>query len=65
MKLAKAIRRLKAEYERAKQLDYVRDPVAFALYSVWKEADHEAMRKMRGDKKGRGEETCPDCGRGR
>ena len=65
MKIAKAIRRLKAEYERAKSLEYVRDPVAFALYYVWKEADHEALRKMRGDPKGRGEETCPDRGRGR
>ena len=54
MKLAKAIRRLKAEYERAKSLEYVRDPVAFALYYVWKEADREAMRKMRGNPEGRG-----------
>lgn len=29
------------EYERAKKLDYVRDPLAFALYSVWKKADKE------------------------
>ena len=41
MALEKAKALLDEEYERAKKLEYVRDPVAFALYSVWKKADKE------------------------
>lgn len=37
--LQKAIRMLDAEYERAKQLEYVRNPLAWALYRVWKAVD--------------------------
>lgn len=32
---------LEAEYERAKQLRFVRNPIAWALYRVWKVADRE------------------------
>lgn len=39
MQIDKAIELLQAEYERAKTLEYVRDPVAWALYQVWKKAD--------------------------
>ena len=39
MLIGKAIELLQAEYERAKTLEYVRDPVAWALYQVWKKAD--------------------------
>lgn len=39
MTLEKAIERLKTEYERAKSLSYVINPLAYALYQVWKEAD--------------------------
>lgn len=39
MKLETAIKLLEQEYDRACKLEYVRNPLAFALYRVWKEAD--------------------------
>lgn len=39
MTLKKAIELLEAEYERAKKLEYVHNPLAWALYQVWKKAD--------------------------
>lgn len=41
MRIETAEKMLKEEYERAKKLEYVRDPVAWALYQVWKKADAE------------------------
>jgi hypothetical protein len=37
--LDEVIELLKEEYERAKGKEYVKDPLAFALYSVWKKVD--------------------------
>ena len=45
MRLETAIKMLTEEYEKAKKLEYVYNPIAYALYQVWKEAD------SRGDKK--------------
>jgi hypothetical protein len=39
MTLKKAIELLEAEYERAKKLEYVHNPLAWALYQVWKKVD--------------------------
>ena len=39
MTLEEAKQLLDEEYERAIKLDYVRKPVAYALYQVWKKAD--------------------------
>ena len=39
MTIAKAITLLIEEHDKAKQKDWVRDPVAYALYQVWKKAD--------------------------
>jgi hypothetical protein len=39
MTLKKAINLLEEEYERAKKLEWVRNPLAWALYQVWKKAD--------------------------
>ena len=39
MKIDTAIKKIQEEYERASKLEFVRDPVAYALYQVWKEAD--------------------------
>ena len=39
MQIEAAIKLLQEEYERAKTLEFVRDPVAWALYQVWKKAD--------------------------
>ena len=41
MDLKKAIALLEKEYEKAKRSDYVRNPLAYALYKVWKQADKE------------------------
>ena len=32
---------IEAEYEKAKKLDYVKKPLAFALYKVWKMVDKQ------------------------
>ena len=45
MTLEKAIKLLEREYERAKNLDFVRNPLAYALYHVWKVADHEPPKE--------------------
>lgn len=45
MSLDEVIEMLKAEYERAKRLDYVINPLAFALYEVWKKVDKKTRRK--------------------
>lgn len=39
MTLEKAIKLLEEEYERAKMLEYIHNPLAWALYQVWKKAD--------------------------
>ena len=45
MKIETAIRKLMGKYENARKLEYVRDPVAWALYQVWKMADNEGKDK--------------------
>jgi|GEM_PF-1570026 len=39
MNLDEAKELLEKEYERAQTLAYVNDPLAFALYQVWKKVD--------------------------
>ena len=39
--MKKAIRLLETEYEKAKKLTYVWNPIAYALYRVWKIADEQ------------------------
>ena len=39
MDLKTAIKLLEKEYERAKKLEFVHNPCAYALYQVWKIAD--------------------------
>lgn len=41
MDIEKAIKMLKAEYEKAKNLSFVWNPLAYALYKVWKVADKQ------------------------
>lgn len=36
---------LEEEYERAKRLDYVINPLAFALYQVWKTVDKKPQKE--------------------
>lgn len=44
MTLEKAIEILKANYERAKMLSFVRRPVSWALYRTWEEVDRKERR---------------------
>lgn len=37
--LTKVIKMLQEKYDCAKQMEYVRNPIAFALYATWKEFD--------------------------
>lgn len=39
MNIEQAINLLKSEYEKAKDLSFVKNPIAYALYKVWKIAD--------------------------
>ena len=41
MSLQQAIELLKKEYDRAVKLEFVRDPLAYALFQTWKKADRE------------------------
>lgn len=39
MTLEKALKLVAVKYEQGKKLDYIRNPLAYALYKVWKMAD--------------------------
>ena len=39
MRLETAIKFLKAEYEKAKLLKFVHNPLAYALYHTWRQVD--------------------------
>ena len=41
MTIEQAKKLLDEEYERALRLEYVRNPLAYALYQVWKKTDKE------------------------
>ena len=41
MDLQKAITLLEQEYERGKRISFVRNPLAWALYRIWKKADRQ------------------------
>lgn len=43
--LERAIKALRETYEQAKALKFVRKPLAYALYRVWKAVDKERVRK--------------------
>ena len=47
MTIEEAKKLLDKEYERAQRLEYVINPLAFALYQVWKIAD----KKRKGERK--------------
>jgi hypothetical protein len=43
--LKTAVKQLICEYERAKRLEWVQNPLAYALYQVWKVADERKINK--------------------
>lgn len=54
MTIEKAIRLLIEQHSKDLQKDYIHDPVAHALYAVWREADEDYHRKERRQKNGKG-----------
>ena len=46
MTIGKALELVCKEYEKAKDLEFVRDPVAYALYAAWKAADNDGRRRQ-------------------
>lgn len=46
MTLEQAITLLRKQYEKAKRSPYVKSPLAWALYQVWKIADKERRGKQ-------------------
>lgn len=51
----KVVRRLEKEYEKAQKLEFVQNPLAYALYKVWKMVDRGEIQDayVRGYKQGR------------
>lgn len=45
MNLEDAIYLLKEEYERAQTQEYIKNPLAYALYQVWKKADSQRRKR--------------------
>lgn len=41
MDIETAIKKLREEYAKAQGLEYIRNPLAYALYQVWKLADKD------------------------
>ncbi len=48
MTLEEAIEMLKTEYEKAKRQKYINNPLAYAVYQVWKKADIKRGRPRNG-----------------
>lgn len=46
MTLENAIELIKREYEKATDSNYVHNPLAYALYQVWKKADREVIGQI-------------------
>ena len=49
MTLNKAKQLLDEEYERANRLEWVHNPLAYAIYQVWKKADAERSENGKGN----------------
>ncbi len=49
MTLDEAIKLLKSEYEKALKLQYVYNPLAYAIHQVWKAADRKGKRRRRNE----------------
>ena len=47
MSIDEAKKLLDEEYERAKRLDYVIDPLAYAIHPVWKKVDKKRSKKWK------------------
>ena len=45
MSLAKAVNLVITEYERAQKMNHIHNPIAWALFQVWKKADEEGHKE--------------------
>ena len=63
-KIERVVEMLKAKYERAKKMDYVRNPVAYALHQVWKAADRDSETEVGRENKRSSQphHMCNRCG---
>lgn len=61
MTLKKAVKLLEQEYERAKRLEYIHKPLAYALHRVWKVADAEECIRENMDSCEPVEDVCEKC----
>ena len=63
MTLEKAKELLEEEYERAKKLEWVENPLAYALYHVWRTADYKGKRSDLADTEPtiKAEKELPPC----
>lgn len=43
--IADIVKMIETEYEKARKLDFVKKPMAFALYAVWKKIDKEGAKR--------------------
>ena len=53
MTFENAIDLIKQEYEKASKSNYINNPLAYALYQVWKKADREIVAEKK--------ENCGSC----
>ena len=51
MKIEDALNLVQKEYEKSKELEFVKDPVAYSLYKVWKLADADKRNREKKSKK--------------
>lgn len=61
MTIEQAKKLLDEEYERAQRLEYVRNPLAYALYQVWKKADGEKGSSIIVNNYGNGKHITNEC----
>ena len=47
MRIEDALNLVQKEYEKSKDLEFVRDPVAYSLYKVWKLADADKRKRVK------------------
>lgn len=47
MRIEDALNLVEKEYEKSKDLEFVRDPVAYSLYKVWKLADADKRNRAK------------------
>jgi hypothetical protein len=54
MTLENALENVRREYYKACATEWVKDPLSYALYNVWKQADRERRKKETPDEPGLG-----------